>query len=432
MVFCAQASNGLVTVDVILFVYPLKQSSNEKSITNNLTDLVVTWEQEDQIFTVGGTMSGGLQLSGTGILEEGTINGHILGRPDVAMMRDDNGDVNHYYVMTRGDVLFATKGRFDDLMGIPLGSVDPLPVELLHSKGVAGGELIFDIPRIDAPDNALYAGHEAWSFVVTENYADADYVYTASYSDQIGGIAESYLNDGIVVPCANCNISPNPTMDPDIYNLRATVAYSDNGSDRFYAWCLRRPTWLAPFLGANGEATYVNIKTDENLDLLHTTIATDQYCRVPNAPTNTNYSPAIGLSTQNDASPQLFTAYTQWPDPITPSYYLGLKTTDWSSTTGFRPEDPTLIVDVSEAKALQVSPNPFTAGFTIDIYKVSPGAVFTLRIYNTVGQEVYSEKGTIVSLNRSLWSVGEQWRSGAYYIELSSEHALYRQKLIKY
>src|SRR5690606_38404440 len=98
---------------------------------NNLTDLVVTWEQEDQILTVGGTMSGGLQLSGAGILGEGNINSHALGRPDVAMMRDDNGEINLYCVMTRGDALFVTKGSYNDLMAIPFGSIDPLPVELL-------------------------------------------------------------------------------------------------------------------------------------------------------------------------------------------------------------------------------------------------------------------------------------------------------------
>src|SRR5690606_31466142 len=205
--------------------------------------------------------------------------------------------VSLYYVMTRGDALFVTKGLFDDLMAIAPGSVDPLPVELLHSKGVAGGELIFDIPRIDAPDNALYAGHEAWSYVVTENYPDADYVYTASYSDQSGIIVESYLNDGIVVPCGNCNISGNPTMDPDIYNQRAVVAYSDNGSDRFYAWCFRNPAWLTgiPF---SGEATYVSVKTDENLNLLHTGGATDWYFRIPESQVNTSYCQAVGFSTQ--------------------------------------------------------------------------------------------------------------------------------------
>src|SRR5690606_31122187 len=51
---------------------------------NNLTDVVVTWGDHGEIRTVGGTLTGGgLQFSGVGVLEEGTINGHVLGRPDV-------------------------------------------------------------------------------------------------------------------------------------------------------------------------------------------------------------------------------------------------------------------------------------------------------------------------------------------------------------
>src|SRR5690606_39742481 len=91
----------------------------------------------------------------------------------------------------------------------------------------------------------------------------------------------------------------------------------------------------------------------------------NQYCQIPDAPDNTNYSPAIGLSTQNDASPELFTAYTQWPNPVTPFYYFGLKTVDWSMTGGFRPEVPLTVVETNKDHLLYVFLNPFSTDFTI-------------------------------------------------------------------
>lgn len=311
-------------------------------------------------------------------------------------------------------------------------SVDPLPVELLDQQG-ASGTFLYDVARIDAPDNELYSGHEAWSYVVTEHYGDQDLVFTGSYSESVG-LVHGYLNDGSTVPCGNCDISGNPTMDPDIYNQRAVVAYSDNGTDRFYAWCLRRPGWLLPILGVNGEATYVSVKTDAELNLLHTPPAQDQYCRIPNEPDRTSFTPSIGLSTQNDASPELFTAYIQWEDQMSTTYYLGIKSVDWSTTTGFRPEAPVAILAADAPPTLQVYPNPFTTGFSMALDGGAKGETYTLHIYDMLGRQMYSTEGTLTGINRLLKSQGENWPSGAYYLELRSRVACltYRQKLVKH
>lgn len=107
---------------------------------------------------------------------------------------------------------------------------------------------------------------------------------------------------------------------------------------------------------------------------------------------------------------------------------------DWSTTTGFRPEGPVDLVKVESNGALQVYPNPFTAGFSVALEGAGKDKVYILNIYDMLGRSAYSTEGTLAGMNRFLKSLAVDWSPGAYIMELRSkeEGLIHRWKLVKY
>ena len=143
-------------------------------------------------------------------------------------------------------------------------------------------------------------------------------------------------------------------------------------------------------------------------------------------------SPSIALSTQNDASPYLYTSFVLWDHPSSTSYQIGLKTNNWNTTIGFKPSGETKInEEETKTDGFQVFPNPFKSSFSLKT-QIDETKTCDLTIYNLLGQKIYSGKGTISELNKELKDIGNKLESGSYFIKLQPEKGkAFHQKLLK-
>lgn len=388
---------------------------------NNQNKIVIAWEQEDKIFTCAGEItSSGFQLSGAGdISAPGGLR-----KPDVAMMTESNGTTDLYYVATANDntKLTVFAGDFNSLYNTPSSfSVTPN-----YSTAASG---TYGLPRIDAPDNAQYSGQEnVWSCVVADHTGTNDYIFAATASNQTG-IKQQILNNNSGL--GNLNDISATTNPNTIYNRRPTVAFSNENLNVFYAWIFRNSSWYLPVNPLINSVSYLSVKTTLNFNLINNPAS--QYFIIPkNNYGYDNIVPAVGLSTQNDASPQLFTAFSMGTaEHYVP--YFGLKTVDWNTVTGYKPGGNTTgITATLNADKTTVSPNPFHNGFQINLQEPSRQA-YTLSLFNILGQKVYETKGDIEILNRGIKNVGNNLNTGTYFLQLKSENdKVFRKEIVKW
>lgn len=396
---------------------------------NNLTDFVITWEKMEQtglIKTIGGSISGGgVQLGGIGYLDHSNIE---LRKPDVAMMKDWDGAINLYYVYTdySSSELFVAKAHYGDLINIAPGNVDPLNCDIIN---VVSNNTKFDLPRIDAPDNSMSNGHESWSFVVAEHTGTQDLILAHIFDGATGSINSQYLNDGTLVVCPPCDISPTGLYDPFVYNTRAVVAFSNNETDVYYGWCFGNPDWMINNAFPIADATYLSVKVDLDFNLLN--FNPNQYFAIPSN-NNTLISPSMAFSTQNDGSPYLFTTFFQWPNPfINYDFFIGLKTVDWSMNLNFKSE-PTNIINTSKDNYnLQIFPNPFIESFSIELNRIDKNTAYELNIYDILGRLLYNDNGTIQDINKHLVTFGKNVSLGSYYLNLKNREMSFNKTLLK-
>ena len=396
---------------------------------NNLTDFVITWEYNGQIRTLGGNVTGSnVQMGGIGYLDNSL--GVELKKPDVAMMKDWNGEINLYYVFTNynSSELYVAKANFMDLVNITPLNIDPLSCDIIN---VVSNGTKFDLPRIDAPDNSMYNGHEAWSFVVAEHTGTQDLILAHIFDASTGSINSQYLNGGSLVTCPQCDISPTVPYDPFVYNTRAVVAFSNNETDVYYGWCFGNPTWIATNTSFTTDATYLSVKVDLDFNLLNSNPNPNQYFAIPNN-NNTLISPSMAFSTQNDASPYLFTTFFQWPKPfLNYEFFIGLKTVDWSMTTGFKPEPTSIVKNSTENHNIEIFPNPFNESFSIELNGINENTICEITIYDILGRLLYSNSGTIKDLNKNLIIFGKNIPLGSYYLSLKAGKLNYNKILLK-
>lgn len=391
---------------------------------NNADSMVITWEQDGRIYTRAGVMTTtGLQLGKTSILDvpyPGT-------KPDVAMMRNSNGTLDLYYVFNEqnNQKLYVCQGDFTTLYNI---AGLPLPVSQLYSRVAMG---TFGLPRIDAPDNAQYPNQEnVWSCVVRDHMPNRDFIFAAT-SSNLTGITEKFLNNGSLPGLPDItSVSINNGVED--FSCRPTVAFSNQDLNIFYAWTFRNPVW---YTGNSNPAfvSYLSVKTTVVLDPMNS--PGYQYFVIPYYTYATGYEneyPSVALSTENDASSRLFSAFTEgtYQHPLTP--YFGFKTIDWGSDNGFKPGVNTGIGETSDDGIFSVAPNPFHNSFRIQL-NAKEGETFHLTLYNILGQEVYADKGTLPHINKGLLNVERDLSPGTCFLELkSSADKVYRKELVKW
>ena len=85
-------------------------------------------------------------------------------------------------------------------------------------------------------------------------------------------------------------------------------------------------------------------------------------------------------------------------------------------------------IEFYSATELKVFPNPNNGRFTLDL-KTSGSKTFNLRVYNTIGKQVYAKKIDIV--NDALISVDLSTLSkGVYFIRIDNKHESLNRKVI--
>jgi hypothetical protein len=158
--------------------------------------------------------------------------------------------------------------------------------------------------------------------------------------------------------------------------------------------------------------------------------ATDtEYLWMPDPLPNTYNLCAIGLSTQNDASPYLYTSYLQWDGPTSLAYYIGLKTTGWWGNVYFHP-GTTDIRNVSDSKS-SVFPNPFE--HHLQLVLKTDNRQLELMITDVLGRNIFHSKGDSNTLNADLSHIGARLHAGTYIITVTSgQDMLLREQVVKY
>lgn len=387
---------------------PISQTSGwiHQDVDDN-NEVVVTWDQGGQLYTRAGTFTspGFFQLKGTGTFP---LQGS---KPDVAMMMQPNGQTDLYYAFTApsNQQLYVYKANWNQLNGFPVGSTQPLPVTQLYQKTTAGN---FGLPRIDAPNRCNIQGDEIWSVVAANHQGSNNFIFAASHSNGTG-LKQQILNDGTLGGLSNISTG-------NYQNNRPTVSFSRQNNDLFYAWVFEDQSNYVP--------TYLSVKTSLSLGLLNS--PSSLYFQIPYYHNNDRAFPAVGLSTNNQTSPYLFTSFIETPGSLM-IFTLGLKTAEWTSNTGYRPA-PTGIPGILNQDVFSVYPNPFNSGFSVTIATAMNQDV-KVTVFNILGQKVYQVQGSLQKINKGLQSFGKDLNSGTYFIELKGHDGpAFRKEMIKW
>src|SRR5690606_34781195 len=94
--------------------------------------------------------------------------------------------------------------------------------------------------------------------------------------------------------------------------------------------------------------------------------------------------------------------------------------------------DPTGIDDLNTKGELQVYPNPFSTGFTINVPDEKKEAIYDLQLLNLLGQVIYQAAGSVEDLNTGLSSIGGSVPSGSYWLLLSNGDVTYRKQVVRW
>jgi hypothetical protein len=289
--------------------------------------------------------------------------------PDIALSKINYGSsyVTKVFVTCLDRVLrqqlFVLEMNFTDIVQ----TSPPTPLLLITPTVLVNRYAdLWGMPRIDAPDNSPLSDM-SWSYVATDFDLTNQTEIIHAGVNVAGTLMDYRLNDGSLgslldISDATTGVNRNPV-----------VAYDENFGYINYCWYYNNSsTPPSPY----SSHAYLGLKMRTNGSLWS---SSNDYWLANYAPDSTSGYPSISLSTQNDASPYLFTAFTQ-NDPVNGYYYMGLKTVDWNNV-GYKP-GATEVVSVSKDVSFSLHPNPARETFFVKIND-SKGLTYTLITLQT-------------------------------------------------
>lgn len=424
---------------------PLGKGIIHHDFQQNSESMILTFEANGRIYTQSLRIAlGAPKLSGLGEL---TI-GFPVTRPDVAMSILANGSTDLSYVVnsSNNQNLYVFGTDLATIDAIPIGPT-PTVVAVTTKDAVTVWDLIgtppgvveFDIPRIDAPDISP-SGEETWSWVVSEQGSDKDYVRSGYFNGSISGtVRYDYLNTTINFP--TFDISQNIGNNESTINQRAVVAFG-NDEDVYYAWVRRENNAFAPLYSVGGTPSttgYVSHKLDKygnclnNFPTLPPYNIYNGYDKINDDPYNPGMMASVALATAtNDYLFGLFSSFVLEDPSVTYSYgfQIGNKTTDWN-TAQFRPTNSDQSIKNGKF-TFTASPNPFTQGISLDFRgTINNSDILSLDITNIMGQTILEAKGEANFLNTLTQSKSATWTSGLYLIRIIGSNGMMVRKVVK-
>lgn len=344
----------------------------------NLNNFMLTWCEGGKIYAKAGTMASGFNMGNTVRLDN-SIYGIDAGlQTDVALTNVGGSSLATHFVYTNTNKkkLLVTTLPFNTIYtATPSAVMIPTLEDLRVTPG------LFKVPRIDAPDN--YPEND-WSYVVADHRQGRDNIFTGLH--HAGNSLHFNLNDGTFLPAPPIASSPNHTNDIPV------IAYERSGNDLYYCWYYKSSTQpLSPSVKGYIGLKITNTGTQIGLN--------NKYWIVQDAAQHTSGQPAIALSTQNDASPELFLAFLQTENLVTLGY-TGIKTVPWNHFP-FRPNPSTGITHLDNNSAFYPAPNPFQETFKI-ISKDNYSDICSLVITDLTGREIIKLNGSLKYINQKL------------------------------
>lgn len=388
----------------------------------NLEEFVITWEEGGRLYAKAGTASSGFTMGNTVQLDNSSIGIGAGAQPDVAMAQVPGDPLLTHFVYTDlpGSRLVVSRLRFNDILTAPPPAPNPaLLSPVLEDLQSTSGN--FDVPRIDAPDNY---SKDDWSYVVKNNETalSQGYIFTGVMNS--GSVSHFVLNNGSLGVGLPDVASTNPAT-PHI-NDYPVVAYDNTGENIYFVWYYFTTVILdQPYPGLAD--AYMGLKMDNTGNLFGLT--PNKYWGAQFYTTEVSKMPTIALSTQNDASPELFMVFTKYTS--LDGYAMGPKTIPWTNIE-FRPEESG-IKPIRNISNVQIAPNPFHDIFQFKADRTFEGQ-YSLFIYDLTGRKLFQVQGTIADINEQLSSGRlSHIQVGNYFVNLinSSDGQKQNFKLIK-
>lgn len=409
----------------------------------NSESMILTFEANGRIYTQSLRIAlGAPKLSGLGELSIG----FPVTRPDVAMSVLGNGSTDLRYVVNslNNQNLYVFGTDLATIDAIPVGPT-PAVVTVTTKDAVTVWDLIgtppgvveFDIPRIDAPDVSP-TGEETWSWVVSEQGSDKDYVRSGYFNASISGtVRHDYLNTTINFP--TYDNSQNIGNQESTINQRAVVAFG-NDEDVYFAWVMAFPTnnpQLYPLFFNSSSTGYISHKLDKFGNCLNgpgtgTFNIYNGYDKVNLDPYNTGMMASVALATAtNDYFFGLFSSFVLQDPSVTTNYgfQIGNKSTDWS-TAQFRASNS----DEKSSKQLfcfNASPNPFSQNLNLNFGGINDKDEIKITVTNLLGQTILQLSGNKNDLNDLFQKRITMWDKGLYFISVKSSKGSIIQKVVK-
>jgi hypothetical protein len=379
-----------------------------------LENYVVVYDASGEIVCQAGDVNGslGLQPGNASIFANTIFSPFKSSRPDVAIFQYPVTNEIIVFLSFQSDnyrQLVLTTIDFATLYAA--GGVPPVFIPGVVHQISANGS--FGLSRIDAPDRQ---NRRNCAVVVRDRdpVVGKDYIRTIINNHHI--VSDFTLNDASTLTALGDISGANSNQGSG----EPAVAYDNLGTSIYYCWPYRDD--INQILGY--DRSYVGLKLYDNGTLNG---PASDYWVVQSGPGVTSSSPAIALSTQNDKSPELFMAFTQY-DNTNAWEFCGNKTVSWTASA-FRPNGSTGLMDF-ESHGVSLSPNPFNNSLRLELSNYA-NEICQLYIYDLLGRIVFDYKGNLQTINDQLSSRLSKLPTGNYVAKVNTADRFKTFNLVK-